>query len=62
MPGSRAAIEQRSAEAVADYVTHHRPEAARELDFYRGIPTLSRAICLAARARTAAAETPPPVA
>ena len=27
MPGSRAAMERRSAEAVADYIAYHRPDA-----------------------------------
>lgn len=53
MPGSHAAIERRSREAVADYIANHRPDAERERGFYRGIPTLSRAIRLAAQARTA---------
>ena len=53
MPGHREAIERRAAEAVADYITHHRPDLASELDCYRGVSTLAEAIRRAARARTA---------
>jgi len=53
MPVSDAVIEQRAEEAVSDYIEHHRDDAARELRFYRLMPTVARAIHRGARARTA---------
>ena len=53
MTAPDAVIDQRAKEAVSDYVAHHRADAAGELDFYRAIPTLRRAISKAARAHTA---------
>ncbi|MCY3919532.1 MAG: hypothetical protein OXG38_06990 [Chloroflexi bacterium] len=46
-------IEQRADRAVSDYIQYHRADAARELDFYRAIPALGKAIRRAARADTA---------
>jgi hypothetical protein len=38
---------------VADYIRSHRPRAAREVDFFRKLPSLSDAVHFAALARTA---------
>ena len=53
MPVSDAVIEQRADKAVSDYIEHHRDDAARELSFYRSMPTLTHAIRRGARAYTA---------
>ena len=53
MPVSDAVIDQRAERAVSDYIKHHRDDAARELRFYRSMPTPARAIRRGARARTA---------
>ena len=53
MPLSDAVFNQRAERAVSDYIKHHRDDAARELCFYRSMPTLARAIRRAALARTA---------
>ena len=52
MPARDAKTHRRAKDAVSDYVAHHRADAAGELDFYRAIPTLRRAISKAARAHT----------
>ena len=53
MPVSDAVIEQRAEKAVSDYTQYHRADAARELDSYRAVPALQKAISRAARAHTA---------
>ena len=53
MPVSDVVIEQRATRAVSNYIKHHRDDAARELHFYRSMPSLARAIHRGARARTA---------
>ncbi len=50
---SDAVIDKRAAEAVSDYIEHHRDDAASELRFYRSMPTLAQAIRRGARAHTA---------
>ncbi|MXX93756.1 MAG: hypothetical protein F4Y63_09980 [Chloroflexi bacterium] len=53
MPVNDAVMERRVERAVADYISHHRNDAANERRFYRGAPTLSQAITRAANACTA---------
>ena len=52
MPVGDAVIRCRVRRAVSDYIAHHRDDAVAELDFYRAMPTLRRAIKAAALART----------
>ncbi|MXY22660.1 MAG: hypothetical protein F4Y49_15165 [Dehalococcoidia bacterium] len=53
MPVNDAVIERRVAQAVSDYIAHHRKDAIKELQFYRDTPTLGHAITRAAHACTA---------
>ena len=51
--GHAAVMERRMKRAVSDYITHHRNDAIKELQFYRDRPTLGQVITRAAHACTA---------